>query len=111
MQLVDGMPLRKLNTQVAEQCNSILDRVRTQVLSDTVHRFTCMHIYFTQVSNPHPVNIVATMIIQVPNKFKGAKKWSGDFKLFSDRRLVWHAGGLYASRQWDGLFEVLPCLQ
>ncbi|KAK9917089.1 hypothetical protein WJX75_000796 [Coccomyxa subellipsoidea] len=31
MQLVDGMPLRKLNTQVAEQCNSILDRVRTQV--------------------------------------------------------------------------------
>lgn len=51
------------------------------------------------------------MIIQVPNKFKGAKKGLGDFNLFSDRRLVWHAGGLHASRQWDGLFEVLSCLQ
>jgi hypothetical protein len=31
MQLCKGIPLRKLNTQVAEQCNSLLDRIRTQV--------------------------------------------------------------------------------
>ncbi|BDA41042.1 hypothetical protein COCOBI_01-6970 [Coccomyxa sp. Obi] len=32
MKIVEGVRLRTLNTQVAEQCNSILDRVRTQVV-------------------------------------------------------------------------------
>lgn len=41
MQVVGGVHLRTLNTQVAEQCNSILDRVRTQVKAFHHH---CVYI-------------------------------------------------------------------